>query len=281
MNEQDTSGDSYAFGHTQDEIRRVPLQAQVLNPFTRRLLAQAGIVSGMKTLDVGSGAGDVTLLLAERVGPSGTVVGVESNPAMLEAARARVDDAGLSNVTFLLGDIESLQLDGEFDAIVGRLILTHLRSPAAVLQKLAHHLLPGGIVAFQEFDLARLETLPAHPPCQLTEQACHWIMEVASRAGLPLRMGLDLYTTFLDAGLPAPQLGCDGTIGAGPDRLWYEYGAETVRGLLPLIVKFGIATAEEIAIDTLAERLRAEAVSRRAVLRGPDLVSAWSRTPVP
>lgn len=198
MNEQDMSGDSYAFGHTQDEIRRVPLQVRMaLNPFTRRLLAQAGIVSGVKTLDVGSGAGDVTLLLAERVGPSGTVVGVESNPAMLEAARARVDDAGLSNVTFLLGDIDSLQLDDEFDAIVGRLILTHLRSPAAVLQKLADHLRPGGIVAFQEFDLARLETLPAHPPCQLTEQACHWIIEVASRAGLPLRMGLVLYTTFL------------------------------------------------------------------------------------
>jgi len=94
---------------------------------------------------------------------------------------------------------------------------------------------------------------------------------------MPLRMGLDMYTAFLDAGLRAPQMGCEGTMGAGPDWLWYDYAAETVRSLLPLILKFGIATAEEVAIDTLAERLRAEALSQRAVVRGPDVVSAWAR----
>ena len=66
-------------------------------------------------------------------------------------------------------------------------------------------------------------------------------------------------------------------MGAGPDWLWYDYAAETVRSLLPLILKFGIATAEEVTIDTLAERLRAEALSQRAVVRGPDVVSAWAR----
>jgi SAM-dependent methyltransferase len=186
---------------------------------------------------------------------------------------------GLSNVTFLGGDIESVQLDGEFDAIVGRLVLIYLRSPAVVLQRLTHHLRAGGIVAFQDVDLARLETLPAHPPCQLWEQACHWILEAGRRAGLPLRIGLDMYTVFLNTGLATPQMGCEAVIGAGADWPGYEYWAETVRSLLPLILRFGIASAEEVAIDTLAERLRAEAVSQRAVVRGPDLVSAWAHKP--
>jgi ubiquinone/menaquinone biosynthesis C-methylase UbiE len=277
MNEKNTSADTYTLGRTQEETRRLQLQAQVLSPSTRRLFEQAGIMAGMKVLDVGSGAGDVALLLADMIGPSGTVIGVEGNATILDTARARVGEAGLSNVTFLVGDIESMQFDAEFDAIVGRFVLMYLRSPAVVLHKLAAHLRPGGIMAFQESDFARLETLPAHPPCQLTEQACHWILEAGRRAGMPLRMGLDMYTAFLDAGFPAPQMGCEGTMGAGPDWLWYDYAAETVRSLLPLIVKFGIATAEEVAIDTLAERLRAEALSQRAVVRGPDVVSAWAR----
>jgi ubiquinone/menaquinone biosynthesis C-methylase UbiE len=277
MNEKNTPADTYALRRTQEETRRLQVQAQVLNPSTRRLFEQAGITTGMRVLDVGSGAGDVALLLADMVGPSGVVVGVEIDPTILDTARARVEAAGRTNVSFLVGEIESKQLDTEFDAIVGRIILMHLRSPASVLHRLAHHLRPGGIVAFQEFDFAHFDTTPAHPPNQLTNQVCTWFLEAVRRAGLPVRMGLDMYTVFLDAGFRAPQMGCEGTIGAGPDWLWYEWSAESLRAVLPLILKFGIATAEEVAIDTLAERLRAEAVSRRLVMRGPDLVSAWTR----
>lgn len=130
MHEKNTSADTYALGRTQEETRRLRLQAQVLNPFTRRLFEQAGITAGMKVLDVGSGTGDVALLLANMIGPGGTVVGVESNPTILNTARARVDEAGLSNVAFLVGDIESMQFDASFDAIVGRFVLIHLPSPA-------------------------------------------------------------------------------------------------------------------------------------------------------
>lgn len=277
MNERNTSPDTYALGRRSEETQRLQMQAQLLNPSTRRLFEQAGIMAGMKVLDVGSGAGDVALLVADMIGPRGTVVGVEMNPTILDTAQARVYEAGLSNVTFLVGDIESMQLDSEFDAIVGRVVLMYLRSPASTLHKLANHLCPGGIVAFQEMDLARLNTLPAHPSCQLYEQACYWSLEAFRRAEVPLRMGWDMYTVFLDAGFPTPQMGCEAMIGAGPDSLAYDYVAGTVRSLLPLILKFGIATAEEVAIDTLAERLRAEAVSKRAVVRGPDLVSAWAR----
>ena len=88
-------------------------------------------------------------------------------------------------------------------------------------------------------------------------------------------MGLDMYTVFTDAGFPTPQMGCEAVIGAGADWPGYDYAAGTARSLLPLILRFGIATAEEVAGDPLAERLRAEAVSQLAVVRGPDLVSAW------
>ncbi len=104
-------------------------------------------------------------------------------------------------------------------------------------------------------------------------------MKALRCAGLPIRMGLDLYTAFLDAGLPAPQMSGEATIITGPDWAGYDWAAETIRTLLPLILKFGLATAEEVQIETLAERMRHEALSHRLVVRGPDIISAWTRKP--
>jgi SAM-dependent methyltransferase len=278
MNEKYLPDDTYTLGSSQEETRRLQAQAQLLDPSTRRLFEQAGIKAGLKVLDLGSGAGDVALLLADMVGPGGTVVGVERDTSILQTARARVAAAGWSHVTFQAEDIENIQLDGEFDAIVGRHILMHLRSPTVVLHQLVRQLRPGGIVAFQEADWVHGTLLPAHPPCPLWKQTMDWIGEGFRRAGVPVRIGLDMYTAFLDAGLPAPQLGCETAIGAGADWPGYTIAAEAVRSLLPLILKFGIATAEEVAVETLEERLRAEAVSQRAVVLGTGLVTAWTRT---
>src|SRR5262249_3929812 len=137
---------TYSLGQSDQETQRLMAQARLLNLPLRRLLEDAGISPGMRVLDVGSGAGDVSLAGADLVGPNGAVVGVDVNPAILETARRRAQDAGLGNSVFVVGDIQQqLPLEGEFDALVGRLVLTHLADPAAVLRKLLRHLRSGGI----------------------------------------------------------------------------------------------------------------------------------------
>lgn len=97
------------------------------------------------------------------------------------------------------------------------------------------------------------------------------------QAGLDFQVGMRLYSLFLDAGLPAPQMYSEAVVGAGPDWIGYEVVALTIRNLLPLILKLGIATVQEVDIDTLASRLQEEVVSKRAVARGADIISAWTR----
>ena len=86
--------DTYVLGRSDAETRRLIIQHQIYGPITRRFFQAAGIGTGMKVLDTGSGAGDVTLLLADLVGPRGRVVGVEMNASILDTARARVASAG-------------------------------------------------------------------------------------------------------------------------------------------------------------------------------------------
>ena len=77
--------------------------------------------------------------------------------------------------------------------------------------------------------------------------------------------------------MPPPQLRYEAAIGAGPEWAGYEVLAGVVRALFPLLQKFGIASTEDIRIETLAARLREEVTSTGGVARLPALVSAWTR----
>jgi 2-polyprenyl-3-methyl-5-hydroxy-6-metoxy-1,4-benzoquinol methylase len=274
MNKSTSSIQRYVFDFSEEEAQQLQLQSQLLLPATRRFLEDAGITSGMKVLDVGSGVGDVALLLAELVGPAGTVVGIENNPAALHTARTRAQAAEYNTISFVEGDLTRLLLNTGFDAVVGRYILQHLKNPAIALRHLVRHLHPGGIVAFQEADLTFLGTCV--PSVPLFEQVGNWVKEAFHRAGLDNQMGLRLYRVFIDAGLPAPQIYCETCVGAGPDWPQYDVIAGRVRSLLPVILKHGIATEEEIEIDTLSQRLRDAVVSQRSIAMAPNLVSAWT-----
>jgi ubiquinone/menaquinone biosynthesis C-methylase UbiE len=114
MNAEKT--DTYALGRSPAETRRLILQNRIYGPITRRFFEAAGIGAGMKVLDIGSGAGDVALLLADLVGPRGSVTGVDMNPAILETARARAETAGFSNVTFRQGEASEVAGEAGFGA---------------------------------------------------------------------------------------------------------------------------------------------------------------------
>jgi ubiquinone/menaquinone biosynthesis C-methylase UbiE len=101
-----TSTIEYILGHSGREIQRLVHQASILRPITERLLRSAGISQGMRVLDLGCGAGDVALLAAELVGPSGSVVGIDRNQAVIAMARQRARRADYQHV-----DLRNVSVD--------------------------------------------------------------------------------------------------------------------------------------------------------------------------
>lgn len=268
--------DDYALGRSETETERLILQSQLFGHLTRHFFVSAGITTGMRVLDVGAGAGDVALTSADLVGPQGLVIGVDTNGDILETARRRIETAGWSNVEFLHGDIGRLELGDDFDAVVGRWVLMYVPDPAELLRTLAGRVRRGGIVAFQESDLANLPR--PYPPVPLHEQVAEWTTPPPGAPGPDVEMGLKLFQTFLAAGLPAPQLRVDAAIGGGPDWPGYRYLAGTVRSLLPFLERVGAVTAAEVDIDTLEARLRDEVVAVNGIQILPSLLGAWTHT---
>ena len=268
----------YTMGRSETETRRLIEQSQLYDGVTRRFLNAAGIEKGMKVLDIGSGAGDVALTLAEIVGNDGSVVGVDVNAEILETARSRAETAGVTNVEFIAGDARTLDLPDDFDAIVGRLVLMYMAEPGDALRQLATRLRPGGIVAFQEIELTFYRAL-AHPDTPLVNKLTAGAIAVFEQSGAHIGMGLHLYRAFVDAGLPEPTLHFETPMGGPAAWPGYEFLANSIRSILPLMEAYGIATAEEVEVDTLAERLRAEVVAAKRPLLLPPHITAYATRP--
>lgn len=267
--------DAYALGRSTAETDRLIIQHQLYGPFTRQFLTAAGITAGMKVLDLGSGAGDVALVLADLVGPQGRVVGVDTNEEILAVARDRAGAAGWTTVSFQAGTLSDLKLDRDFDAVVGRWILMYLPDPVQFLQQARTFLRPGGIVAFQEGDIRKAAR--AYPPAELHEQLARLMTPPPGAPGPDVDMGPKLFRTFIAAGLAAPQLRHDTPIGGGQQWSGFRYLTDTVRNLLPFLTRVGAVTPDQIGIDTLEERLRSEVVDRDGIQLLPPLIGAWTR----
>src|SRR5262249_5273279 len=92
---------TYALGHSDQELRRLGIQARLVDPITRRFFVEAGIVPGMRVLDTGSGVGDVAFVAAGLVGKEGQVVGADRSGEALARARRRADALSFGTVSFV------------------------------------------------------------------------------------------------------------------------------------------------------------------------------------
>ena len=275
---ESSSDRAYTMGRSKEETERLIQQSGLYEDITGRLLRDAGLFTGMKVLDIGSGAGDVAFAAAELVGSEGEVLGVDMNPEILETARTRAQAAGLTNVQFVAGDAQTLGLPNDFDALIGRLVLMYLPDPVATLKQLATHLRPGGIVAFQEVEFSTYSSI-ARPDTPMMNQLAEWGVEVFRRSGANVGMGLDLYSTFVDAGLPEPSLQYSAPVGGPETWIGYQFIAAAFRSIIPLLERFEIATAEEVDLETLAQQLRAEVVASKRPLILPPHITAWAQLP--
>jgi ubiquinone/menaquinone biosynthesis C-methylase UbiE len=268
---------AYVLGHSDREITRLKMQARLLEPVTKRFLQEAGIAAGMHVLDVGSGAGDIALLEAGLVGPSGSVTGSDTATAAVAAATRAVEEKGLHNVFFRHGDPAQMEFDRRFDAVGGRYVLLFQANPAEMLRKLSRHLRPGGVVVFHEPDWVSARSTP---PSRTYERCVAWIRDTFRIAGTDSDMASKLYTAFISAGLPAPSMRMETFLGGGTACSdFLQAVADLIGTLVPTMERQGIASAAEVDAATLAERLKLEVTANGSVVVGRSEVGVWTRLP--
>jgi ubiquinone/menaquinone biosynthesis C-methylase UbiE len=267
-------GSSYVLGHANVEVQRLLLQGRLYDDYTEHALRLAGLRPGMRVLDIGCGPGDVSFIAARLVGPTGTVLGVDAAPEMIELAGTRAAEKNLPTVHFMRTTIDSIDLDEPVDAVIGRLILMHLPDPAATLRQLSDCVRPGGVIAFAENDITEARSIPDLP---LFGQVTTGIVRAFEAMGLSPRFGTTLHTVFQDAGLGAPHLTLGAPIGTAADTDLLAYAAEVWRLVSPIAHQGGFAIDELADIDEFVPRFRKEAQAVNAVITMPPIITAWAQ----
>lgn len=261
-------GSTYVMGRTRQEHERLRRQAELLEPITGSVLARAGLRTGMCCLDVGCGPGEVMRLMAERVGPTGKIVGIDVDGELGREGLCALVSKGYRQCAFIEGDLRTLEQIGSdpFELVFARLLLMHLDEPILALRKMYRWVKPGGRIVVQDFYFPSMDS---YPSVELLDEFKEVFFGVYNHARRETRMGLKLPGYFIEAGIGAP----DGTDVSGhltPMQVGAQMLDAVYRSVLPLALKYGVTTEQSSA--SFFEEVR-KAESDSTYFLSPLLVS--------
>jgi SAM-dependent methyltransferase len=274
--ERGPSASVYTLGTNPAERERLLRQSRDLAAHSLALLGRVDLPPGGRALDLGCGPAGTIELLAERVGPTGSVTAIDIDPAHVAMARRLVRDQGLTNVEVLQADARHTGLpSGSFDVVHARLLLVNIPSPEEVVAEMVRVTKPGGWVLTDEADAIAGICYPPHPAWD----RLHEILHAAYRAdGADLSIGRKLTLLLGDAGLS--DVGTDGRADVHPaGHARRTLLPDLVRSVSAKVVEGGIASRDELAqLDRQVRQLLADPAT---LTMSCLYFLAWGRKPDP
>lgn len=265
-------GDAYVFSGRAAEAGRLVVQAALLEPAGRRLLAELPPAPpAARALDLGCGALGWLRLLHEWVGEGGEVVGTDVGADLLAHARALVDREGLSRARLAQDDLFDSRLPpASFDLVHARFLLTPLGRAEEQMRAYLRLVKPGGLLVVEE-PIGSTTTF-ARPTPATFELAAHFNV-LWQQSGGDLEIGKRLPALFRGVGLEA-RLRADVAL-VPPGHPYNENLLHVFEGVAPRLR----ARLGDARFEALLERAREELTDERQWGTTSVLVQAWARVP--
>jgi ubiquinone/menaquinone biosynthesis C-methylase UbiE len=248
---------------------------QILNaihkPYTEFLIKHTGLSAGMNVADVGCGTGNVSCWLAEQIGFSGSLVGVDVSAAQLDIARTQAKSFGLSNVTFIEGSAYDTKLTKEsFDLVYCRFLLMHLNRPNDALKEMRSLLKPGGMLVCEEADFS---TAFCEPVSKAFDRCIELFVLLSQTRGHHFCMGTALYRKFEEVGFTTPSISFVQPVAVrGENKRLVDLSlVETTNAL----IEAKLTTAEEI--DKIIHELRILAADETTMFGIARVTQVWAK----
>jgi 2-polyprenyl-3-methyl-5-hydroxy-6-metoxy-1,4-benzoquinol methylase len=249
--------------------QRMDLLAAVRGPATEQLLDSLSLDAGARCVDVGCGGGHVAIEIARRVGPGGSVLGIDLDEALLGLARSTAIELGLDNITFRVAAAESLNETG-LDLVFCRLMLMHLRDPLHMVSLMATAIRSGGVVALEDANFAGCFT---YPSCASYDRWVEWYQRTVRQHGGDPELGLRLPTLLRSAGLTL--LGVRVVQDAFVDGPFKQLQQMSMSKQRAAVLAAGVASTEEY--DSAHAEMQAFSDDSTTMIAGPRVIQAWGQ----
>jgi len=247
------------------ERERLGSLTRLYDDTSLRLARQLGLAAGWRCADVGAGTGSLAQLLAAAVGPTGSVLAVDTDTRFL-------DPLAGGSLAVRRQDVTTERLPaGRFDLVHARLLLEHLPTRDAVLAALARAVAPGGWLLVEDFDWPA--TTPVDPPSALYDRVTSACRTVLQAHGHDPAYGRRLPRAFRAAGLTEVGTSAEAAqVDADPVRGIPQWEL-LVAQLAPAMLAAGLVTEADVqGFGELAH-------DGDTVVFAPLMVSTWGRRP--
>jgi SAM-dependent methyltransferase len=264
----------YALGSDPAERDRLRRQSEELAAHSATLFDRIGVTAGWNAIDLGCGPRGTLGLLADRVGPDGSVTGVELDADNVAAARAFAADLSPAAVRVLQGDARRTGLpESSFDLVHARTLLINIPDPQDVVEEMVRLVRPGGWVASLEPDVG---LALCYPPSPAWDRLVELFLEVHRADRCDPYIGRRLPDMFHRAGLIDTGVDAKADIyPRGHSRRTIR--ADLVRSMRPKLLARGVVSEREL--DEI-DRAAREHFNDPATLVMPNLLFlAWGRKP--
>jgi SAM-dependent methyltransferase len=243
------------------EVERLIATARLRDPHIRDGLRRTGIRPGDKAIDVGCGPLGALLALADVVGPTGTVVGLDMDAPSLTRARALLDQRGTPGVQLVQANVNTMHREvvcppGPFDVAVCSQFLNNQSDPAATLRRIAGVVRPGGYLVIQSPVL--FDKVPrSQPEVEALDVIMRWFGEVMRRRGASPDVVTHYHALCQAAGLT--EVSQRGFFLAEVEAAGTHLRAmhDAVVGVRDQLIELGIASGQEV--DRMLQQLQAAA----------------------
>lgn len=268
---------TYVLGHKDREIQRLVLHAEILVPIPTRLFHSAGIKPGIKILNLGCGAVDISLLAAKLTGPDATVTAIDSSEKAILFARERACQAGVKNIDFRITSLAEYEEEVNFDFAIGRYVLMFQADPVCFITKTAQLYLPGGVLAFDEIYPSGkpLNSSEMHLITQISEMLKNFFENKLTYADIPVWIG----PLFSKAQLPAPDIFCELPVYYSQYKKIGFYLAETFCSFLADIAELSTKEVNMIPPEKMSDFLIKEREKYNPQVELWRQTCAWTRMP--
>jgi SAM-dependent methyltransferase len=266
--------DPYFLGYQREERERLERQASELALESAWLFDEIGVRPGWSAVEIGCGPRGCLELLAQRVGPSGRVVGVERNAEEVASAQQFVGGAELANVQVVQADARDTGLQAHsFDLATARLVLVNVPKPEQIVTEMVRLVRPGGTVALHEPDST---TQRADPPLPAFGRLQQLLSASAERSGMDRSIALRTPRLLRELGLVDVKV--NPLVHVYPPghsrRDMPLFFAEAAR---PRLLEQGLA--QESELDALIASLRSHLAEPGTLVVSSLFLQVWGRVP--
>jgi ubiquinone/menaquinone biosynthesis C-methylase UbiE len=265
--------EGYILGDQDSEIARLEIQATLFEPLTKQTLLNAGLKKGMSCIDIGCGSGSVTRLMANMVGKTGRVVGVDIDNRYLQYCNRSITSR--HNIEFIYDDICKSRLDSKerFDIAYSRFMFHHLTDRRGAVRSMKRLTKKGGVIMIQDLDHAPGSWL-CYPENKVVNTLRNVYVALIKKGGGDPVVGRKLYKLLIEESLNA-NVDCYSPCILMGQEPYSSLGWQLAESIKPQILEHGLQSEQEYA--KMYEGLRTLAKDKGSFVTYSRLFSVLGR----